>query len=195
MLSETRQALSFAGEVGPYVLMPHSMSGIEAIYWAQTQPEEVQAIIGLDMAVPETYEHLDFRAANTQVKIGQATVWLGLVRIPGLYPLNTTALSEQEIQQHKYLMHRNALNLDYLIEGQAAQQNARTVAQGKLPNIPTLLFVSNGQHSGDNWIPSEERFAKAVNGQIVYLDCDHYVHYYEPELIAKKTVEFLRGLE
>ena len=40
MLSETRMALEKAGIEGPYVLCPHSMSGLEALYWAQKYPEE-----------------------------------------------------------------------------------------------------------------------------------------------------------
>lgn len=56
MLEETRRALILAGERGPYVLLPHSMSGLEAIYWAQKYPQEIKAIIGLDMAFPEAYE-------------------------------------------------------------------------------------------------------------------------------------------
>ena len=55
ILSETRLALHKAGIDGPYVLCPHSMSGIEALYWAQEYSDEVEAIIGLDMAVPEYY--------------------------------------------------------------------------------------------------------------------------------------------
>ena len=53
ILYETREALSLAGISGPYVLCPHSMSGIEGIYWASKYPDEVTAIIGLDMAVPQ----------------------------------------------------------------------------------------------------------------------------------------------
>ena len=47
-----RNALKAAGIQGPYILCPHSYSGLESIYWAQNYPEEVEAIIGLDMAVP-----------------------------------------------------------------------------------------------------------------------------------------------
>ena len=47
MLNEVRQGLSLAGESGPYILFPHSMSGLEAVYWAQQYPDEVTAIIGL----------------------------------------------------------------------------------------------------------------------------------------------------
>ena len=56
VLEETRAALVAAGVNGPYVLCPHSMSGLEALYWAQQYPEEVEAIVGLDMAVPDAYE-------------------------------------------------------------------------------------------------------------------------------------------
>jgi pimeloyl-ACP methyl ester carboxylesterase len=43
VLGQTRTALDKAGINGPYVLCPHSMSGIEALYWAQQYPEEVEA--------------------------------------------------------------------------------------------------------------------------------------------------------
>ena len=58
ILGENRMALDKAGIRGPYVLCPHSMSGLEALYWAQRYPEEVEAIIGLDMAVPEYYAEM-----------------------------------------------------------------------------------------------------------------------------------------
>ena len=39
VLRQTRTALDKAGINGPYVLCPHSMSGIEALYWAQQYPD------------------------------------------------------------------------------------------------------------------------------------------------------------
>lgn len=57
MLEETRLALRLAGEKGPFVLLPHSMSGLEAIYWAQKYPDEVMGIVGMDMAFPKAYEN------------------------------------------------------------------------------------------------------------------------------------------
>ena len=47
VLEETKEALTLAGESGPYILFPHSLSGIEAIYWGQKYPSEVKGIIGL----------------------------------------------------------------------------------------------------------------------------------------------------
>lgn len=59
ILEDTRAALTAAGLAAPYVLCPHSMSGLEALYWAQKYPNEVSAIIGLDMAVPEYYDNMN----------------------------------------------------------------------------------------------------------------------------------------
>ena len=42
-------ALDKAGIQDPYVLCPHSLSGLEALYWAQKYPDEVEAIVGLDI--------------------------------------------------------------------------------------------------------------------------------------------------
>src|SRR5699024_11038186 len=42
ILEETRSALELTGEELPYVLAPHSMSGLEAIRWGQKYPDEVK---------------------------------------------------------------------------------------------------------------------------------------------------------
>ena len=52
LVAESRKALLLSGINPPYVLAPHSYSGFEAIYWANTYPEEVKAILGIDMGFP-----------------------------------------------------------------------------------------------------------------------------------------------
>ena len=56
--SQDREALAALSIEGPYILVPHSASGLEAVYWANHYPEEIEAIIGLDPAVPEQYDLL-----------------------------------------------------------------------------------------------------------------------------------------
>lgn len=48
IVEETRAALSLAGFKAPYVLMPHSVSGVYSEYYAAKYPEEVSAVIMLD---------------------------------------------------------------------------------------------------------------------------------------------------
>ncbi|HHY81470.1 MAG TPA: alpha/beta hydrolase [Clostridiales bacterium] len=195
MLSEVRQGLSLAGEKAPYILFPHSMSGLEAIYWAQQYPEEVMAIVGLDMAVPESYEHFNFSSIYQLMYIGRATAWLGLHRLPGVYSLNETALTEQEIEQQRLLMYKNAVNIDYVLEGKSVYNNAKTVSSGGAIDIPILMFISDGKEIGDFWIPCQERFAAQNAAQLIQLNCGHYIHHYEHEYIAEKTLEYLSTLQ
>ena len=56
IVKELRTCLKNANIEGPYILMPHSMSGIYSLYYAKTYPDEVEAIIGLDMEIAE-YEY------------------------------------------------------------------------------------------------------------------------------------------
>ena len=72
ILSDTREALSKLSISGPYVLVPHSMSGLEALYWAQEYPEEVEAIVGLDMSVPNSYE--DYEVNKPLLTLGSYAV-------------------------------------------------------------------------------------------------------------------------
>lgn len=47
ILEDTRSALAAAGLNAPYVLCPHSMSGLEALYWAQKYPKEYLQLLDL----------------------------------------------------------------------------------------------------------------------------------------------------
>ena len=47
-VEEIRSALTESNINGPYVLMPHSISGLHAIYYANTYPDEIEGIIGID---------------------------------------------------------------------------------------------------------------------------------------------------
>jgi pimeloyl-ACP methyl ester carboxylesterase len=58
MVEETRTALKKLNIKGPYILMPHSISGIYSMYYANRYPEEIKAIIGIDPTLPEWFgEH------------------------------------------------------------------------------------------------------------------------------------------
>ena len=67
VLEDTRAALKAAGLNAPYVLCPHSMSGLEALYFAQKYPDEVSGIIGLDMAVPRYYDSMPINISMMKV--------------------------------------------------------------------------------------------------------------------------------
>ena len=57
IIDETRTALNKAGITGPYILMPHSISGIYSMYYANKYPDEVEGIIGIDCTLPKQCEY------------------------------------------------------------------------------------------------------------------------------------------
>src|SRR5690625_4133819 len=108
ILAETREALIESGVEGPYILFPHSMSGIEALKWAQSYPDEIKAIIGLDMAVPAAYQHLDINISLVQ--LGAIAAHTGLTRwIPNLSESDAIkygTLTDEEKELYKTIFYR-----------------------------------------------------------------------------------------
>ena len=45
IVQEIRHALKEADIQGPYILMPHSISGVYSMYYANTYPDEVKAVM------------------------------------------------------------------------------------------------------------------------------------------------------
>jgi pimeloyl-ACP methyl ester carboxylesterase len=100
VLAETRRALRHAGEPPPYVLFPHSMAGLEAIYWAKQHPDEVEAIIGLDPLVPGYHEATGDGASPSLLITVLART--GLMRSgPDVFARNFPAMIEGRLSQEE----------------------------------------------------------------------------------------------
>ena len=201
MLSETRMALEKAGIEGPYVLCPHSMSGLEALYWAQKYPEEVEAVIGLDMAVPAYYDEM--RISIPITKLGQYGAALGITRwIPGLAEsdaIKAGTLSEEEKEIYRAVFYQRTATVTMIDEVKAVKDNAKTVKENGVPQVPMLLFISNGSggtgFTEETWrrIP-KEYIAGCDNASYIELDCPHYVHDYEYEKISEEIRNLLKKM-
>ena len=200
VLSDTRQALELAGIQGPFVLCPHSMSGIESIYWAQSYPEEVSAIIGLDMAVPETYE--DFQLNMPMIQLGKLAADLGITRfIPGVSDSDAIkygTLTEDEKSLYKVIFYRRTATINMINEVKEIKTSAKKVESLGIPSTPVLMFSSNGQGTGwdqEEWQKFQSNYIeKAENGTLIKLDCSHYVHDIEYEKIAEEIKTYLEDL-
>ncbi len=197
ILEDTRTALEKAGVEGPYVLCPHSMSGIEALYWAQQYPEEVEAIVGLDMAVPEAYESYEINMAI--LKLSQFAARIGITRIlPGIAESDAIkygTLSDTEKDIYRAIFFEKTATTTMLNEVESIKESAGIVQANGVPQIPMLLFVSNGSGTGwneDEWKGYQESYLENVeNGKLINLDCPHYVHDYECDTISQEIRAFL----
>ena len=200
ILEDTRTALEKAGVEGPYVLCPHSMSGIEALYWAGQHSEEVEAIVGLDMAVPEAYE--DYKINMSMLKISQFAARIGITRIlPGISEsddIKYGTLTDTEKEIYRAIFYEKTATATMLNEVKCIKENAEIVQNNGVPQVPILLFVSNGSGTGwkeDKWREYQGSFIENVeNGKLINLDCPHYIHDYEYDTISEEIRGFLAEL-
>ena len=198
ILEDTRTALAAAGLNAPYVLCPHSMSGLEALYWAQKYPDEVSAIIGLDMAVPEYYDRMNINIPI--MRIASWTAHLGITRfIPGISDSDAIrygTLSDDEKEIYRAIFYSRTATLTMINETEQVKKNAETVKSMGIPQLPILLFISDG--SGGTGFDKEiwreipiEYISQVDEGEYIELNCPHYVHDYEYKTISEEIFAFL----
>lgn len=189
-----REALEKAGEVGPYILLPHSLSGLEAIRWKQQYPDEVSAIIGLDMAVPATYLAWSREQVEQRVRFMQRMRVLNKRGLLFWYPLSKRGLNKEEIRHLRRLRKRNAMNVCYENEAEAVRENAKLVQEAGPIVCPILMFVSDGKQVSSGWLEHAQAFAEQTKAKVIRLNCGHYIHHYESERISREMRAFVSTL-
>ena len=196
VLSETRQALSQAEVSGPYVILSHSMASLESLAWQEKYPDEVKALVGLDWALPASYE--DLKDNQTLITVAYWSSKIGLLRyFPESFYIKNLTLTESERQQYKLLAYKQLISQAMLHESRLVKENAKKVPSSINPKIPTLLLVSNGEgttFSQSEWQHYAEKFSSdQSNVQVVYMDAPHDLYHYQSDAIVSRIKEFLEN--
>ena len=196
VLSETRQALSQANITGPFIIISHSMASLESLAWQEKYPDEVKSLVGLDWALPSSYEDLKDNQALLTVAYWSSKI--GLLRyFPESFYIKNPTLTETERQQYKLLAYKQLMSQAMLHESRLAKENAKKVPSSINPKIPALLLVSNGEgttFSQSEWQRYAERFASdQSNVQVDYMDAPHDLYHYQSDAIVSRIKEFLEN--
>ena len=193
ILRQDREALEKAGIEGPFVLCPHSMSGLESIMWAQDYPDEVEAIIGLDMVLPRTYDEFDFDGVFRFEKLAVLARELGIIRFYYSDSSLPAALSKEEKELYRAIACRKAVNIDVINEGLSITEAVREIDGKPKPDVPMLMFLSDGKEvKGTNWIENHYDYVSDLtDAKVVELGCGHYVHNFMQDRIAEDIKEFI----
>ncbi len=199
ILRQDREALETCGIEAPYVLCPHSFSGYEATRWAQEYPDEVEAIVGLDMCTPHCMDvnklkedHSDYAFMRGLARFMKAA---GIVR---LFDYNESGeLSAEDCAIYKEIAcHKNVndtMQNEGMIENIIALNDERNSAP--LPTVPMILYVSNEPSNDEYWVGGMQAMADASSdGTLIQLDCGHYVHHYAYERISADMKAFIENL-
>lgn len=196
-VSQNRKALEAAGITGSFILCPHSYSGLEAIYWAQNYPDEIEAIIGLDMAVPRSYDMYDdsiIQSVKSSDSIKRLLREIGIVRlfVGGTLPDDFTD-EEKKIATaiicNNFGSKTASNETDYIISDLALIDGM------PMPDVPTLLIISDGTVT-EGWIDFEMNYASQLSDvTTVQLNCGHSVYDYEPDKCEAAMRGFIDGLD
>lgn len=196
VLSETRQALAKAHVSGPYIILSHSMASLETLLWQEKYPSEIQAIIGLDWALPESYSQL--RMHSQILRMARLGSQLGLLRyIPSRLYVPNENLSSSDRRLYQRIAYRQILSQAMLNESLSVKGNAKKVDAKIDSQIPTLLLVSNGEgtsFSKEEWRNYAARFAKdQENIELTFYDAPHYLYHYQTKEVVAKIEDFIKG--
>ena len=196
VLSETRQALSQANVTGPFIILSHSMASLESLAWQEKYPDEVKALVGLDWALPASYEDLKDNQALLTVVYWSSKI--GLLRyFPESFYIKNPTLTEAERQQYKLLAYKQLMSQAMLHESRLVKENAKKVPSSINPKIPALLLVSNGEgttFSQSEWQHYAEKFSSdQSNVQVIYMDAPHELYHYQSHEIVSQIEDFLKS--
>ena len=196
VLSETRQALSQANISGPFIILSHSMASLESLAWQEKYPDEVKALVGLDWALPASYEDLKDNQALRTVAYWSSKI--GLLRyFPESFYIKNPTLTETERQQYKLLAYKQLMSQAMLHESRLVKENAKKVPSSINPKIPAILLVSNGEgttFSQSEWQHYAEKFSSdQSNVQVIYMDAPHELYHYQSHEIVSRIEEFLEN--
>lgn len=196
VLSETRQALAKAQVSGPYIILSHSMASLETLLWQEKYPSEIQAVIGLDWALPESYSQL--RMHSQILRMARLGSQLGLLRyIPSHLYVPNENLSSSDRRLYQRIAYRQILSQAMLNESLSVKENAKKVDAKIDSQIPTLLLVSNGEgtsFSKEEWRNCAARFAKdQKNIELTFYDAPHYLYHYQTKEVVAKIEDFIKG--
>ncbi len=197
ILRQDREALAKLGIEGPFILCPHSLSGLEATLWAQKYPDEVEAIVGLDMS-SANYEGLaevkESFAQKSMININKIVRFSGINRF-FMSISEYEGYSDEEIKQYTALVCKNLANDTVCRENDAIGSVCEEINAAALPSTPTLQFISTLNSYYEYWKSTHQELVDAsVYGKLIELDCGHYLHQFESERIAEEMKDFIENL-
>lgn len=198
IVNEIRTALKELEISGPYILMPHSISGIYSMYYAKKYPNEVEAIIGIDESVPnqtKTNKDEDMSSSLTLLNT------LGILRdISYLSPSADDGMNQNNYYSEELVKLKskatlwNTANVSIVNEINTVNSNTKELYDVKYPNdLPVLAFLSKDTvDSEQEWLPlHEELISNDEIQEIQTLSGGHYLHWTNPDKISEMTKEFI----
>lgn len=198
IVNEIRSALKELEINGPYILMPHSISGVYAMYFAINYPDEVEAIIGIDESRPNQTKIE--KAVNMSPSLALLNT-LGIIRdLTYLSPSEDDGMNQnnyysaEQVNLKKMATVWNSVNVSVINEMNMVNANTKELYDLKYPNdLPVLSFLSKDSVDADDWwLPlHEDVISNPAIQKIETLKGGHYLHWTNADEISEMTKAFI----
>jgi pimeloyl-ACP methyl ester carboxylesterase len=195
IVEETRAALRAASIEPPYVLVPHSLSGIYALCWAKAYPDEVEAAICLETSVPETGA---FGLAKAEFNLYGALRLTGLMRAvlwikPDMAGYPPEYYSKGDLRAINRMILRNINNPTVMDESERSDENKLSMTGATFPaGLPVAMILSDrmieqvrARYDGMDWVEAHRKqLGGGAKGGIYVLEGSHNIYWNNAERIA-----------
>lgn len=205
ILEQTRNALIQTGNKPPYILVPHSLSGLEAIYWAQKYPNEIKGIIALDIGLPQQYvtyqiglvDSLTIRGINLLTKIGFHRLDPSATYNPEV--LKQSFLTEHEKEIYKAISYKQFFNDDMKQELLQVYDNGKKSVNLPIPKETPILFIDAiaDQYKDSKYTKQKSKdykeFADKLSvSEVKVVRGTHSIYLYVADKIYNFSMEFIK---
>jgi pimeloyl-ACP methyl ester carboxylesterase len=192
IVEELRLALGEAGLPPPYVLVPFSMSGIYALRWALSRPDEIRALVCIDATVPAQaryYRSGIKRALDVSLlsalRLSGAYRWISLLD-RGYFGRPAAAYSDEDRRLIAMQYVWNLGNRTQWHEYLALYDNLEELQGRRFPaDIPIRMLVSDANqewartaYPGLDWLEAHrDIIAGCRDARLIVLDGPHALHW------------------
>lgn len=198
IVEELRTALKNSEHDGPYVLMPHSISGIYSMYFANAYPQEVKAVIGIDPTLPKM---LDYYGETAQAMpsylsylapAGIARIALAVMPEDFLPIAEKGVYSEENLTMTKAISTWNGYNHNVVAEANQIKANIERTKEMSFPKeLPVLFFTPEE----DKVTFYETQLTEVSDSKVVVLEGHHYLHWSRFVEMSKEVNTFLKNTQ
>lgn len=174
IVNEIRTALNELDIKPPYILMPHSMSGLYSLYYVDKYPDEVEGIIGIDMSLPqkqlERWQNGSFKKLSSEELDG--------ANVSIINQWNSFYDNSKELENIKY-----SKKLPVLV----------FLATEQVDSVNDMIKSGNMKTSWEDI--NKNMITNPDIQSIKILDGTHYLHHEQANEISVISKEFIKKLK
>ncbi|MCM3359458.1 MAG: alpha/beta hydrolase [Psychrobacillus sp.] len=190
----------------PYILMPHSISGVYSMFYANKYPEEIKAIIGIDPTLPQALEYFE-EDAPSMPKALSIIAPSGLARLAmyitpdSFLPIaGENTYSKENLKMTKLISSWSGYNRNVINETNLIQENMELTKKLTFPpDLPVMIFTSDTEKTNEDGKSNitfyEAQLKNSTLSKLVPLEGHHYLHWTQSETMSDEVRGFIKRMD